>query len=104
VASPETVTGLRYRAPRPVISTHPAGGAQIVMSAGTATGAPDPLMTTEEVKILALLANGLAIDSVAVRVQRSPRTVRRRLRAVCDRLGVASPIQAVVWAARRGLI
>jgi DNA-binding NarL/FixJ family response regulator len=34
----------------------------------------------------------------------SERTVRRRVRAICDRLGFTSSIQAVVWAARRGLV
>ena len=54
--------------------------------------------------ILALLANGLTLDSVAIRVSVSPRTLSRRLRCVCDRLGVAHPIQAIVWAAHQGLI
>jgi DNA-binding NarL/FixJ family response regulator len=61
-------------------------------------------ITAEELRILALLADGLALNSVAAHVAVSPRTVRRRLRAVCDRLGLAHPIQAIVWAARRGLI
>ena len=51
-----------------------------------------------------LMANGLTLDSVALRVSLSPRTLSRRLRCVCDRLGVAHPIQAIVWAARRGLL
>jgi DNA-binding NarL/FixJ family response regulator len=61
-------------------------------------------VTTEELAILALLADGLALEAVAARVAMSPRTVSRRLRGVCDRLGVAHPIQAIVWAARRGLV
>jgi DNA-binding CsgD family transcriptional regulator len=67
-------------------------------------GATDPEVTTEELTILTLLANGLTLDSVAIRVSVSPRTLSRRLRCVCDRLGVAHPIQAIVWAAHRGLI
>jgi DNA-binding NarL/FixJ family response regulator len=61
-------------------------------------------LTTEELAILVLLADGLALHAVAARVAMSPRTVSRRLRGVCDRLGVAHPIQAIVWAARRGLV
>ena len=61
-------------------------------------------MTTEELTILTLMANGLTLDSVAIRVSMSPRTLSRRLRCVCDRLGVIHPIQAIVWAARQGLI
>jgi DNA-binding NarL/FixJ family response regulator len=67
-------------------------------------GAAGPGVTTEELAILTLMANGLTLDSVAVRVSMSPRTLSRRLRCVCDRLGVAHPIQAIVWAARHGLI
>src|SRR3954462_15003373 len=67
-------------------------------------GSTDPGVTTEELTILTLLANGLTLDSVATRVSVSPRTLSRRLRCVCDRLGVAFPIQAIVWAARQGLI
>jgi DNA-binding NarL/FixJ family response regulator len=67
------------------------------------TGA-EPGVTAEELTILTLMANGLTLDSVAVRVSMSPRTLSRRLRCVCDRLGVTYPIQAIVWAARQGLI
>jgi DNA-binding NarL/FixJ family response regulator len=68
------------------------------------TGAAEPGVTIEELTILTLMANGLTLDSVAMRVSMSPRTLSRRLRCVCDRLGVAHPIQAIVWAARQGLI
>jgi DNA-binding CsgD family transcriptional regulator len=71
---------------------------------GNGADATDPGVTTEELAILTLLANGLTLDSVASRVSVSPRTLSRRLRCVCDRLGVAHPIQAIVWAAHRGLI
>jgi DNA-binding NarL/FixJ family response regulator len=64
----------------------------------------NPGVTTEELTILTLMANGLTLDSVAIRVAMSPRTLSRRLRCVCDRLGVAHPIQAIVWAAHQGLI
>jgi DNA-binding CsgD family transcriptional regulator len=67
-------------------------------------GAAEPRVTTEELTILTLLADGLTLDSVAIRVSVSPRTLSRRLRCVCDRLGVSHPIQAIVWAAHQGLI
>ena len=65
-------------------------------------GATDSVLTSGELMILAL--DGLCFDSVAARVAVSPRTLRRRLRSVCKRLGLAHPVQAIVWAARRGLI
>jgi DNA-binding NarL/FixJ family response regulator len=46
----------------------------------------------------------LPVDIVARRLELSDRTVRRRMRSICDRLGLATPIQAVVWAVRRGLV
>lgn len=61
-------------------------------------------VSAEELIILALISEGLPLNSVAARTGMSSRTIRRRLRCVCDRLKVAHPIQAVVWAARRGLI
>lgn len=64
----------------------------------------DRLLTREDLAILQLVGEGLPLASVARRMQMSPRTIRRRLRSICDRLGVAHPVQAIVWAARRGLI
>lgn len=61
-------------------------------------------LTREEAELLQLLGQGLPLDSVAQRLRTSQRTVRRRVKGICDRLGVNSSIQAVVWAAQRGLI
>ncbi|MEV4811686.1 helix-turn-helix domain-containing protein [Micromonospora avicenniae] len=64
----------------------------------------DPVLDEEDLRLLRLLATGLPLETVARRMGLSERTVRRRVRAVCDRLDVAAPIQAVVWAVRRGLL
>lgn len=61
-------------------------------------------MGREDVELLRLLAVGLSLESVARRLDLSERTVRRRMRSVCDRLGLGTPIEAVVWAVRRGLL
>lgn len=58
----------------------------------------------EEIRILATLATGMTSDVAARRLELSSRTVRRRVRGICDQLGVETTIQAIVWAARRGLI
>ncbi len=61
-------------------------------------------LSRQDVELLGLLARGLPLDAVARRLNTSERTVRRRVKAICDRLGVGASIQAVVWAARQGLV
>ncbi|WP_443079159.1 helix-turn-helix transcriptional regulator [Streptomyces sp. NBC_01498] len=41
---------------------------------------------------------------VARRMGMSDRTLRRKLRAICDRVDVETPIEAVVWAVRRRIV
>ncbi|KXK63940.1 hypothetical protein AWW66_00370 [Micromonospora rosaria] len=62
------------------------------------------VLTDDEIAVLALLAEGRITASVAVELHLSERSVRRRVRVICERLNVGTPIQAVVWAARRGLV
>ena len=50
--------------------------------------------------MLRLLAAGQTVDAIARRVGFSERTVRRRLRAIADEIGVDSTIEAVVHAVR----
>jgi DNA-binding NarL/FixJ family response regulator len=71
--------------------------------AGAADGSGHPV-TPEEVAILQLMVKGLPLDSIAQHIGLSSRTIRRRLRSLCDRLGLMHPIQAIVWAAQRGLL
>jgi DNA-binding NarL/FixJ family response regulator len=61
-------------------------------------------LSREDVELLRLIACGLPLDAVARRMNISERTVRRRVKAICARLGFGSSIQAVVWAARQGLV
>lgn len=63
-----------------------------------------PYLSSEEVQLLRLLAEGLTVEAIARRLDMSERTVRRRQRAICDRLQVDACIQAVVWAAKRGVV
>jgi DNA-binding NarL/FixJ family response regulator len=61
-------------------------------------------LSGDDLELLRLIAGGLPLDAVAKRLNTSDRTVRRRVRAICERLGCHSSIQAVVWAAREGLV
>ena len=57
-----------------------------------------------DLELLRLLAAGQTVDAIARRVGISERTVRRRLRALADEIGVDSTIEAVVFAVRARLI
>jgi DNA-binding NarL/FixJ family response regulator len=72
--------------------------------AGVAVHEPEVVLDAEETELLRLLADGLVLDAVARRLSVSERTVRRRIRALCDRFGGDVPVQVVVIAARRGLL
>ncbi|GIH75567.1 LuxR family transcriptional regulator [Planobispora longispora] len=61
-------------------------------------------LSNDDLVLLAELAKGVTVDRVGRRLDISGRTVRRRLRGICDRIGVATAIEAVAWAARRRLI
>lgn len=63
-----------------------------------------PTLGEEECRLLELLAEGLPLEAVARRLNLSERTVRRRTRALCDRIGVPNAVQAVVWAVRAGIL
>ncbi|RAY15340.1 LuxR family transcriptional regulator [Actinomadura craniellae] len=67
-------------------------------------GAEEPGLSEEDLRLLAEIASGVTADVAARKLELSARTLRRRLRSICDRLEVNTPIEAVVWAARRQLI
>lgn len=66
--------------------------------ARTADLSPDDLV------VLRLISQGLTTEAIARELGMSERTLRRRGRLICDRLGVRTPIEAVVWAVRSRLI
>ena len=61
-------------------------------------------LSSDDIALLALLASGLPTEAVARRLGLSERTVRRRTRFICDRIGVTTTVEAVAWAARRHLV
>lgn len=63
-----------------------------------------PALSSEDLQVLRLLAQGLPLNGVARRLHLSERSIRRRIRMICDRLGLKTSIEAVVWAVRRGLL
>jgi DNA-binding NarL/FixJ family response regulator len=77
---------------------------------GADDGATPPRATgyitleSEDVRLLALTAEGLTPAGVGRRMDINERTVRRRLNRICERLNVSTPMQAVVWAVRNRVI
>lgn len=67
-------------------------------------GIDEPRLSDDDVRLLAQIATGVTTDVAARKLELSARTLRRRLRTICDQLEVSTPIEAVVWAARRQLI
>lgn len=63
-----------------------------------------PSFTQEEVRVLAALATGMTSEAAARHLDISDRTVRRRIRRVCDHIGVGTTIEAITWAAKHGVI
>jgi DNA-binding NarL/FixJ family response regulator len=73
----------------------PGGGTDLTDRAG---------LEDEELRILQLLALGMPTNAVARRVGVSGRTLRRRVRVICQRSGSENLLQAVVWAVRLDLL
>jgi DNA-binding NarL/FixJ family response regulator len=65
---------------------------------------PAAVLDVADLRLLALLASGLPAARVAHALNTSERTIQRRTRDLCDRIGVRTTVEAVAWAARRQLI
>ena len=64
----------------------------------------DTPLTVDDRELLRLHSEGMTSEAIARTLNLSERTLRRRTRLLCDRLGVGTPIEAVLWAVRRDLI
>ncbi|GAA4993090.1 hypothetical protein GCM10025734_21880 [Kitasatospora paranensis] len=84
-----TTTLNRGRTPagRPVAPHHAPCPQPVPQTRRPAAG----LLAPEEHQLLLLLAEGLPLDAVARRLSTSSRTLRRRIRVLCDRIGVRTP-------------
>jgi DNA-binding NarL/FixJ family response regulator len=79
----------------------------IIVGGGGAPAADDEIvepLTSREVQVLELLAEGLPNKAIAARLGISDQTVKFHVSAICGKLGAANRTDAVRRAVRRGLI
>lgn len=65
---------------------------------------PGPSLTTREIEVLRLLADGLGTQALAQGLGLSEATIRNHIQRLLAKLGVHSRLEAVVYGARHGLI
>jgi len=61
-------------------------------------------LTEREIEVLALVAEGLPNKQIAYRLQVAERTVQFHVSNILQKLGVASRVEAAVWAKEQGVI
>ena len=61
-------------------------------------------LTERELEVLSLLAEGLGAQDIAARLHISAKTERNHVASILSKLGVHSRLQAVLYAARHGLV
>jgi DNA-binding NarL/FixJ family response regulator len=89
-------SGLVVLAPRVVPS--------LVVAPRRAAAPTTQVLTARELEVLALLAQGLPNKAIALRLAISEHTVKFHVGAILGKLGAASRTEAVMLAARQGLL
>ncbi|MEU0139664.1 LuxR C-terminal-related transcriptional regulator [Streptomyces albidoflavus] len=74
------------------------------MNRSTSLRDPHLGLGNDHLRILQLVSQGCTMSQVARRMEMSDRTLRRKVRSICDRVDVETPIEAVVWAVRQRII
>ncbi|KAA0230893.1 MAG: PAS domain-containing protein [Chloroflexi bacterium CFX7] len=80
--------------------SHYAGGAPVARPGESATDH----LTPREIEVLRLIAAGASVRAIALELVISPATVRAHIEHLMNKLGAHTRLQAVVVAARRGLL
>jgi ATP/maltotriose-dependent transcriptional regulator MalT len=81
-----------------------SSGGEVGPSAGPAPTPTDHPLTSREVEVLRLVAEGLSDKEIADRLHLSGHTVHRHISNVRTKLGLPSRAAAVAWAAQQGLL
>jgi DNA-binding NarL/FixJ family response regulator len=61
-------------------------------------------LTTREIEVLQLTADGLSKEQIAVRLEISPNTIRTHFQNCLTKLGVHSKLDAITFALRAGKV
>jgi DNA-binding NarL/FixJ family response regulator len=101
-AAPDAVAAALVAAALGLIVLDPAVAGGLVRAPEAA--APAEPLTHREREVLALLAEGLANKSIAARLGISDHTAKFHVNAILAKLGVESRAEAIVRAARMGLV
>lgn len=70
--------------------------------AGTASGAPDTVLSDDEVELLGLVAEGLSNEEIGESIFMSSSAVKKRIRALNHKLGSSNRVQLAVYAVHHG--
>ncbi len=84
--------------------TYPRWGDDTRSTRPDERGGPTPTLTKREYEVLRLLANGCSTGDIADTLGISPITARNHVTSVIEKLDVKTRLQAVVVAARKGLL
>jgi DNA-binding NarL/FixJ family response regulator len=87
-----------------LVALDPALTSSVLPSREQATGAPAEELTSRELEVLQLLAEGLPNKTIAHRLEISEHTVKFHVNAILGKLDAQSRTEAVVRATRLGLI
>jgi DNA-binding NarL/FixJ family response regulator len=101
-ASPEEVDSLLHAALESR-SMVPTSVLEKLVKSSRVSGKPVDI-SREETEWLQALASGETVSQLAERISYSEREVYRLLRALYERLGVRSRVEALVWAAQHGVV
>jgi two-component system, NarL family, nitrate/nitrite response regulator NarL len=104
-AAPDRVAAALAAAHRGLLTLEGALAAWVRAPASVAAGATGPdALTPRESEVLALLAEGLPNKAIAQRLGIGERTAKFHVEAILAKLGAESRSEAIVLAARRGLV
>ena len=62
-----------------------------------------PTLTTQEIRVIKLVAAGLDNDTITKTLHVTRNTVKTHMRNIFSKLGVSDRTQAAIWAIRSGL-